>query len=193
MFLLLAVIAIVILIAVAVLFVPVDVELTLLKHADSQNVGLTVRVRWLGLSVPVHRGSKAGSRPAPAAAARSRGRISALLFSPGFLPRSIRLVVEIASAARPRELDIYARLGFDDPSDTGMFLGCLSLGPITSGGYRIHVEPDFTDEVLAGRMRLRWTRSLAALLRPILTFMASPVVWRAIRNYRASRHPAIAG
>lgn len=173
-------------VAAAVLFWPVTVELAVSKDAGS---GVEVRawLRWLGLSVPLHRAPKKEKDKDSASrrSRRSNRRLTPLLHTPGFTGRTARLIRELASLARPKQFDLNARVGFDDPSDTGVLLGCLNIGSIGGGAYRIHITPDFSDEVLEARLRARWSRSVATLVWPVLKYAASPVVWRAVRNYRA--------
>jgi hypothetical protein len=184
--LLLAATAMLMVIAVAVLFVPVGVDVTASKNADETSVAVQGHVRWMGLDIPLRRSSSPRGRPASKPRVRSSRRISALLMSPGFARRTCRLIADLAAVVRPDTFHLYARVGFDDPSETGIFLGWVSAGVMTGAIGRARIEPDFTTKVLAATLRVSWTRNLAAIVWPLFLFMASPAVWRAVRNYRAS-------
>ena len=79
-----------------------------------------------------------------------------------------------------RRLRLDARIGLDDPADTGRLWGLLwpmlALAPTSTGSVR--VQPDFSGEVLwidaEGQL---WLRPLA-VLAAVLAFLAAPAVWR---------------
>jgi hypothetical protein len=187
-----AVIAVATVMAV-VLFVPVTIEVSVVKEAErAASVG--VRLRWLGFSF---RGGakdrRGGSRRRPAQARHKRrsrygwGSVRAALGSPGFVRRALRLLAASARVARPDRLRVQGRVGFEDPAETGMFLGWLhasSALPWTSRGWRIRIEPEFSGPVCEGRADLRWSRSVASVVWPVLSFAASPTVWRAALSAR---------
>lgn len=190
----LAATATLLLIAVAVLFSPVTIDFSLARDAGASSVDMRVRLRWMGVSLSRHPGRR---RPHARQRASSAGRtvglatIRALFLSPGFARRAGRLIAELVARARPKSLELNVRAGFDDPSDTGALLGWLHCGPIGGVSRRIHIRPDFTAPVLAGTVHLIWKRNAASLLWPMLTFAASPVVWRAVRSYFASREALV--
>lgn len=107
-----------------------------------------------------------------------------MLRSPGFVARSARLLAELAPLARPR-VELNARVGFEDPSDTGALLGWMYSGSVLGTWFQMRVEPDFRGEVLQGKISLVWKRNMASLAWPVLKFMLSPVVWRAVFRVRA--------
>ena len=185
MTLLLAATATLVAIAVAVLFVPVNLDVQVVKDADGSSVTVRTRLHWLGVNIPVRHTPSTRARPAARPRRRSTHGIRALLLSPGFVARTGRLLIDLAVLARPGQFELDARVGFDDPSDTGLFVGWLSFQPLDRAGLRIRIRPDFGAEVFAGRLRLGWSRSIATMTWPVLKYMASPVVWRAVRNYRA--------
>ena len=182
--------AIVLAAAVAVLFVPIAVDVSVAKEADDTRIDSRIRIRWLGLTIPVRRTPSKRKRSTAAErtrAARGWPAIRALLLSPGFVARCVRLLGDLTAVARPRQLQLYAHVGFDDPSDTGALLGWMGAGWKRDKRHRIHIEPDFGHEVLTGRLHVNWSLSVARVTWPVLRFALSPVVWRAVRNYRAQR------
>ena len=186
MAILLTVMAIVLAIAMAVLFAPIAVDIRAQKSDDSPKIGVDTHLRWMGLAIPFGRASSSRPRVSHRRRAASNRRIGALLFSPGFLARSARLTADLAALVPPRHFELDARVGFEDPADTGMLLGWLTARSVIGTRYRIHVEPDFLNDVLAGRLRISWSTNVATVTWPVLKFVASPIVWRAVWNYRAS-------
>lgn len=182
----------------AVLLVPLTVDLSIAKGADGA-ASAVVRFRWFGLSFG---GGPTAAAPAPRRlarrpAARRRSRygwasLRAALGSPGFLRRCARLLSSIGRIARPDRLSLRGRIGFDDPAETGMFLGWLYATSATGSPRRrwlVRIEPDFSGPTFEGRADLHWSRSLGAVLWPLVTFSASPAVWRAWFRARLARVP----
>ena len=189
MTLLLAATATLLALAVVVLFSPVSVTVDAAGDAAAARMDIRVRIRWLGVSIPIARSAR---QPRPARSQRNRrasgAGIRAMLCSRGFLERSARLIVELAKRVRPTRLEVTGRLGFDDPSDTGALMGWMHLGGVRREWCYIDITPDYTTEVLEGRLHLLWKRNAASLLWPALRFVASPVFWRAIGRYRAAQN-----
>ena len=178
--------AILFVVAMAVLIPPIAVDVRVEKTADTPKVDITTRVRWLGFDIPLRRKSARHPRASSSIRAASNRRIGALLLSPGFLARTTRLIIELSALIPPRHWELDARVGFEDPADTGMLLGWLTARSFLDRGYRIHVEPDFSESVLTGRVHVHWSTNVATMTWPLFRFVSSPVVWRAVRNYRAS-------
>jgi hypothetical protein len=106
--------------------------------------------------------------------------VRAALRTPGLLPRCGRLLRQLVAALWPREVDASLRVGLDDPATTGVLFGGVSaLAAVTTIDWRVHVEPDFAGPVCHGRARAAWSVPPAAVLWPVVTFLAAPVVWRA--------------
>lgn len=174
----------------AVLFVPIGVEVSAIKSAEIATPSVRTRLRWLVFTWEI--GRRAGAeRPGKPAIdrpgkRRSSFNIRAALTSPGFLSRCMGLVTGLGRLALPQRLDLRGRIGFEDPADTGMLLGWVYgfRGLPESRSYQIHVDPDFTGPMIEGSLLLRWSRSLASVAWPALTFVTSPVVWRAWKRGR---------
>ena len=105
----------------------------------------------------------------------------------GFGRRLLRLARRLLASFRIQELELKARLGLDDPADTGRLwavVGPLSALVAGSGIARIEVEPDFTSALLTfdgrGRIRLVPLRPLSL----VLVFLLSPNTIRALHAMR---------
>ena len=188
-----ALIALIVL-AAAICLAPVHVEIVLSKNAGA--VRLRARIRWLVFSWRVD-DARRRRHERNAAKRRRHGRrspfdrvsVRALLSSRGFAERCVRLGAGLIRWVAPDDVRASARIGFEDPSETGMFVGGALALCRGAGLRRVSVTPDFSGEVLEGRMRVRWSRNLASALWPVVSFAASPVVWRAVRASR--RRPSI--
>lgn len=170
-----------------VFFVPVGVEVSLTKSGENPAVGVGVRLQWLAFSWLIGRSRRAPHARKPRDRRKTRRRpfnVRAALTSPGFLRRGLKFVADLGRRARPDEVRVRGRVGFEDPSETGMLVGamyaCYGM-PSPSKRWNICVDPEFNGQVLEAHATLRWSRSLASVLWPVLTFIASPVVWRAAR------------
>jgi|SRR6185503_32377 len=178
---------IVILLAI-VLATPFEVELSAAKAADDPAVRVQAKFSWLGFNVPGRSTARnvAKTRPKTGRRQASIGwsTPTAVITSPGFMQRFVHLATDEIRLTRPRSLFLRARLGFDDPSDTGMFLGWLYAfrGLPESHAMSVYIEPDFTGEAAEGEMRAHWSLRPGAVVWPLLKFCASPVVWRAGRG-----------
>ncbi len=168
-----------------VLATPFDLELSAAKDADEPAVRVKATLSWLGLPLSGRSTDRQPSKTRPRTGTRQASigwsTLKAAMTSPGFMRRLVRLAADLVRLTRPRSVYLRARLGFDDPSDTGMLLAWAYGLQSAPWARVIHIEPDFADEVAEGEMRVRWSRSLGALLWPFLTFCASPAVWRAGR------------
>ena len=195
MWLSIAAIAIAVVVAAA-LFAPITVDVSVEKAGGESPTRVGVRVSWLGLSIP-HGQLARRSRPdRQKTKERSRpsvrwATIRGALGSPGFFRRCARLVRELGRLAVPDRLQLRGQVGFEDPADTGIFLGWLyglAASSPSSHGWSIQLEPQFAEAVVRGRLQLRWSRSIASVAWPLLTFVASPIVWRAWIRVRHASH-----
>lgn len=182
--------------AALVLVAPITIELWLEGDAEPVAWFARVHMRWLGVSLRAESGRDAargrtvptpspwnGSGDGRTAVRRWRG-LSAALRSPGFARRVVGLMVDLLRLVRPDDCDVRARVGFDDPAATGLMAAALFpwAGPAEAHG--IHVDLDFAGSTLEGRARLKWSRSLVSMARPLASFATSPAVWRAAGAYR---------
>jgi len=190
-----AAIAIAVVVAAA-LFAPITVDVSVEKAGGESATRVGVRVSWLGLSIP--QGQLARRSKTEREKKRKRSRpsvrwapVRGALGSPGFFRRCARLIRELGRLAVPDRLQLRGQVGFEDPADTGIFLGWLyglSASSPSSHDWSIQLEPQFGKALVRGRLQLTWSRNIASIGWPLLTFAASPVVWRAWWRARHASH-----
>jgi hypothetical protein len=187
-----AAIAIAVVVAAA-LFAPVRVEVSV-EAGGKSAACVRARVSWLGLSIPglsARRSSRGRRKPQRSRSPVRWASLRAALVSPGFVRRCARLVRDLGSLAVPDQLHLRAQVGFEDPADTGILLGWLyALGTpeLAANRWTIQVEPRFTEPIVEGRLQLQWSRTIATIAWPLLTFVTSPAVWRAWNRARHASH-----
>lgn len=181
----------------AVFLVPVTVVVTLTTNEGDSAIRARIRLRWLafswlsGTSSSKGRATQADVRTPSRRRRRRRGPafdMRAALASPGLVRHVLRLATNMAQRLRPDRFAVRGRVGFEDPADTGIFLGWFYALPLGAGAHRcVRIQPEFGGEVLEGRASLQWSRSLASLLWPLVRFLVSPVAWRAVRAGLSAR------
>jgi hypothetical protein len=171
-----------------VLVAPVRADLELDIPAEPPRRWARMRVRWL---VFIWRGGKARrARPERSPHPRSRTdssgrrrwrRVLAVLRTPGFLGRTGRLAVELLRALAPRTAGGLVRFGLEDPVSTGVLFGAAhaAVGLAQTAGWELRLEPEFTGPAFAGQARFVWAVRPGVVLWPVVTFVASPITWRA--------------
>jgi hypothetical protein len=109
--------------------------------------------------------------------------IRAVLSTPGFITRTFRLFRDIGRQAWPRAVSLRARIGLDDPADTGALLGAwYGVTRIASSPrWNVRLEPDFTGRVIDFEGHAHWSVRPIAIIWPFVLFAGSPIVWRAAR------------
>lgn len=171
--------------------VPVEAAFWVERHEGKGRAGGTLSwlfgVARIRLGADRRRARAARQRPAGGrqrGKRRAAGRLTAMLETEGALSRALRLVRDVLRSIRIRQLSLRARLGLDDPADTGRLwavvgplAGALSLLPVA----HIAVEPQFTTEVFDIDLRSRVRVIPLRLLFAALLFVLSPVTLRALR------------
>jgi hypothetical protein len=101
--------------------------------------------------------------------------------------RCAQLAVDVRHALRPRRAVVRARIGFDDPFETGLLAGALAVGAASWPRRSLDVEitPDFSGPIVAVQAQVAWAIRPVVVLWPMATFLTSPVVWRAVRRARS--------
>lgn len=169
------------------LAVPVDVGFEVRRRERTES---RVRVRWLWgrVAIPVPAGGRKAEGKKRKRRARKPGRPSgarralAVLTSPNFPSRVLRLVRGVVTRVHFRTLECSARLGLDDPADTGRLWGLL--GPVSAllalprsarielapefGGARFHLDARGEARVVPG-----------AVILTVLAFLLAPATLRA--------------
>ena len=100
------------------------------------------------------------------------------------------LLRSLRRGVRVRELRLRARVGLDDPADTGMLVGWaapLLAMALAAPPLDVHLEPDFAREILDGEARGELRAFPLLLLPPLLRFVLSPTTVRALRGLWSGR------
>lgn len=177
---------------ILLLFVPIDL---LFRAERRESTTSEITVSWLyGLVkkrfAPGQKGDGKAQEGIPAGRKRPGKRswrrfFTTILGTPGFAGRLARLPADILRTFSIRSLDVQARLGFEDPAETGMACGALSaIAPGLRSIYPLDYswEPDFTGKVFEGRaggdLRIVPARTLWVLGR----FALHPASIRAFRE-----------
>lgn len=170
------------------LAIPVHLRLAIQRDPE---IEASVRVTWLfGLvrfrALP--RPQKATS-PRPSAARegaeekrrpRLPRRVVRGLLDPALRQRALRFARDVLRSLRPRDSWVFARIGFDDPADTGRLWGCLGpLGALTSSP-NVQLEPVFGAACLRFRAGTHVRVVPGRLLFSMAAFLLSPPVLRAV-------------
>jgi hypothetical protein len=166
-----------------------------------------VRVRWLlglvRLRIPLPGAARepgeaaappeGGRRPARGRARRPAprrpGRYVEVLRQEAFRARAWRLARDLVRAVRVRRLRLWARVGLDDPADTGMLWAVLGpLGAVALGLRRaeVRIEPEFAEAALRFRTDGRVVVVPLQLLALAAAFALSPPSLRAWRTLLSS-------
>ncbi len=174
------IIAGIIILVTLTLFIPIELVFHLETAGEDRS---RIRVGWLfGLAwKDIGRGKKKPKKKKK----RSMKPFLSLLRIEGVPSKLLRLVRQIFSCFKIRQLDADLRIGLDDPADTGMLYALLwpaFTSFNSSSPMRVNVEPSFTElalEVdLRGRIRLFPIKLVGTLLR----FVLSPTGLRALRS-----------
>lgn len=107
-----------------------------------------------------------------------------------FLGAVFRLVRRLVKSLRVRELHVDARVGLDDPAETGMAFGLI--GPVAGliaalPGTDINVAPDFDAAGVRGEARGSLRAYPIRAVLAVAAFAATPATWRAMRTGRRAR------
>lgn len=117
------------------------------------------------------------------------GRIPNLLRQKPLISRILTYARRTWRAVDREEIRLRMRLGLGDPADTGRLWAVVgpiagALAGVSAG--KVEIEPEFFDSVFEaqGQGTIRFVPLQLIILA--LTFCLSPVVWRGIRQLRAT-------
>ncbi|MEW5942782.1 MAG: DUF2953 domain-containing protein [Pseudomonadota bacterium] len=118
---------------------------------------------------------------------RARHFIQALK-SKGFLRRLLKLAIDLIKRIHVRRIVLHARIGLDDPADTGRLWAVV--GPVAGvlairRGADIAIEPDFAAAVFEVNAEGEVRVVPIALIFVTLAFLLSPATLRAARTVLA--------
>lgn len=167
------------------LSIPVELVFDLEVRGEAKS---SIRVGWLFGLVwkKIGRGRKKPKRK------RKRGvkPSLSLLRTKGLAVRLFKLVRQILSRLRIRQLDADLRVGLDDPVDTGMLYSVMwpALVSLSSSGpVKVRLEPSFAEPALEMSMHGRIRFFPIEMVGPLLWFALSPAGLRAARLMVVSR------
>ena len=176
------------LLIVLILCIPLDLTLLIDIHGRPK---VRTRLVWLfGLvSKEIRRGEKkprdksreARDKRKPGKKKGNVKTIFQILRTKGLLKQFKRLLKDIISRFKVRELRVNLRIGLDNPADTGLLFAIV--GPITSllkSPQHISLQPAFDEAVfegdLSGAVRLQPIQLVVPLLRFILSLSTIRVI-----------------
>ena len=188
---LVAVSAALIALIVAMLAVP------LVLFIEAERTG-TLKVRWrvfwlFGLVKPRSRNRSAPSAPDRADAtptdtpkkrrAGRRRKAVAVLRTRGLFERVVRLALALLRRVQVERLQLDTLFGFENPADTGFVYGCLSPVLVMADirGLNIRCRPMFLESGLRGAFRATIRVRPLLVVGPVVAFLVSPPVFRAVR------------
>lgn len=174
-------------VALALLAVPVDLGFEAHRR-ERTTARVTLRWLWGGVRLPLPEGNGKRRRARPGRRARKPRRPSgarralAVLRSPGFPRRVVRLLGALRARVHVRRLALTARLGLDDPADTGRLWGMM--GPVAAlaalpATARVAITPEFTGARFELDARGEVRVVPAAILVTLVAFLLAPATLRA--------------
>ena len=97
------------------------------------------------------------------------------------LKYTLTFIKEIFFAIKPKKFDIDILIGFDDPADTGKFLGFIAI--ISEFlPFGIYSEGDFEKEIFEGNLETNGKTNVFKVGKPILKFIRKEPIWNIIKN-----------
>jgi hypothetical protein len=188
---LVAVFAALITLIVSMLAVPL---VLFLEAERTDKLKVRWRLFWLfGLVKPRSRNRSAPSVPDRADArpadtpkkrrARGRRMAVAVLRTRGLFERVVRLALALLRRVTLERLQLDTMFGFENPADTGFVYGCLSPVLVMADlrGLNIRCRPMFLESGVRGALRATIRVRPLLLVGPMVAFLASPSVFRAVR------------
>lgn len=96
---------------------------------------------------------------------------------------TFKLVKNMLIAFKPGKFEINAVFGLDDPADTGVLLGVISMATAyLPGDY--YIDADFENTVLKGNLIFKGRTILLLILIPIIKFILTKPILDIIKKYR---------
>jgi hypothetical protein len=179
------IIAGIIIVVILILSIPVEMAFDLEVPGEAKS---RVRVGWLfGL---VWKEIGRGKRKPKRKKRRGLKSLLSLLITRELPGKLLKLVRQIVSRVKVRQLDADLRVGLDDPADTGML--CAFMWPAlvslrSSGPVKVRIEPSFAEPALEASVHGRIRLFPIEMVGPVLCFVLSPAGLRATRSMVVSR------
>ena len=179
--------AIAFLFIIALLAIPVEIAFNIQRREmfySSFSIGWLFGVVRLPLKM---NGSEPSSKPQKRKKKRKGGesgrRTIAIAGNKSFRLRLIRFFKDIIGAVQVSGLTLRARLGLDDPADTGMLWGFIGPFSVLLAGIRkavIRIEPEFMNETFEFESKGEIRVVPLKVITIIVFFILSPVTIRMI-------------
>lgn len=179
--------AVILLCVLALLAVPVEIVFSIQRHETFRS---DVAIGWMfGLvRLPIStkspkQPSRQGRKKEKPKTRKGRRRLFVILRNSRFHRRLFRFVKDLLGSIHVSSLRMSARLGLDDPADTGRLWGIVGppAGALTASRWAdIKIEPDFSGETfdLDSEGNIRIIPLKVTFI--ILTFLLAPVTLGAI-------------
>ncbi len=159
---------------VVLLIIPVDLEFSMLRR-EGRSEGKASLIWLFGLT-------RVNLRPRPEfpRSGSGRFRILDMLEMRGFVWSMKRFVRDLFRAVRILDLRLEARIGLDDPAETGRLWAMLA--PWVLWVPDIRIEPEFSAQAFDFEARGRIRISVIRVLKAI--FALAPFMLRAMRKWK---------
>ena len=172
----------------ALLALPIQVQLAVERErALRARVQLSwlfglVRLRLHPREVREERAAEQESPPARRGTRRRRiaRRAAGRLFGPRLIARTFEFLRDVLGALRPRDFHLRARVGLDDPADTGQLWALLGPLGLVLAREDVQLEPAFDQACLQFEASAFIRLIPAQLLFLTAAFFLSPPVLRAL-------------
>ena len=107
----------------------------------------------------------------------------AVLRTRGLLQGIVRLTLALLRRIKVDRIQVDALFGLDNPADTGFVYGCLAPVLIIAGvrGLNVRCRPMFTEAGVRGAFRATIRVRPLLIVGPMVAFLVSPPVFRAVR------------
>lgn len=180
------IIAGIILFIILMLSIAVDMAFDLETHND---VKVTMRVGWLFGLVWKDISRRKKKKPKKKKERSIKPLLSVMRIK-GLPRRLLKLVRQLLSCLKVRQLDADFRVGLDDPVDTGIMCSilCPALVLLNSfGPMRFRMEPAFDEPAFEGSLHGKIRLFPIQMVGPLLCFVLSPAGLRTLKLMVISR------
>ncbi len=182
----LAVLAVLLLVALAA---PVWLSFEIRRHGTLR-VRARLRALYGLIQAEIGTRDKTAARKVPTSRpARVRGRVSAALFSRGFVAALWRYLRRLVAAIKVVDLRARIRVGLADPADTGVLWGAVATPAVLVGALypQLRIEPSFESACLDIDARGQLLAVPLHVMAITAVFFLSPATLRALMAMRRRR------
>ncbi|MCL2852293.1 MAG: DUF2953 domain-containing protein [Defluviitaleaceae bacterium] len=95
----------------------------------------------------------------------------------------VLLTKRVLSTALPERLDLHGVFGFDDPCNTGLATGAISVfETFAPQRIRLSVAPDFSRKILELKLLVKGKISAVSMVIPFCRFLFSKPIWKLVKQ-----------